>query len=843
MYSLKLDSSINSLDSYSSQGSSLESSLDSSIDFQGRNNSTTPSKMQVIKRDGREEPMFFDKITTRIKKLTEVQNSNMEKKWNFPEGIDVQMIAFETIKSISSNIKTEEIDNLSSTICCQYIDEHPNYNILASKICVSNLHKNTISSFSETMKMCLDKNIVSGSFYEIVKTNSAEIDSRIVHDHDYEFDYFGYKTLESKYLFRIDGKIVERPQFMIMRVAIGIHQDDLKSAFETYDLMSNRFFTHATPTLFNAGTPKPQLSSCFLVAMKDDSIEGIFDTLKQCALISKHAGGIGMHIHNIRGNKSPIVGTNGTSNGIVPMLRVFNETSRYVDQGGGKRKGSFAIYLEPWHCDIIDFIMLKRNTGDENLRARDLFPALWIPDRFMIAVKNNEPWYLMCPNDSPGLSDVYGEKFNQLYQRYVLEGKFKSKIMARNLWHQITVSIIETGSPYILYKDNVNRKNNQMNLGTIKSSNLCCEIMQYTDSEQTAVCNLASIAVNMCIIHQGDKVTYDFDLLRRITMIVTKNLNRVIDQNYYPVEESRYSNQKHRPIGIGIQGLADLFFEMRLNFDSAEALRLSTQIMENIQYSAILASTHLAEKDGAYESYIGSPMEKGLFQHDLWNYDGVLTLPWDRLRERVKRFGVRNSLFTAPMPTASTSQILGNTECFEPISSNLYSRRTIAGNFMVFNKYLYRDLNRLGLWSSLMKQKIQYNNGSIQRIKEIPNDIKKLYRTVWEIPQKVIINMAISRGPFICQSQSMNVFYADPSYSKLNSMLMYGWQKGLKTGLYYLRSKPAVNANKFGISAENIKIIEASLSEDSESRDSRKTPTSSKKSYVCTDEVCISCGS
>ena len=794
----------------------------------------TGLKMFVIKRDGREEIMQFDKITNRILNVTNEVNSNLKKKNNFPEGIDVHQIALETIKNINNRISTVDIDMLSSQICVSKVWDHPNYGILAGSILISSLHKMT-KGFYETMKLLYSAkdeegnnvSIISEEFYEIVKKNAKLIEEQINYDLDYEFDYFGFKTLERSYLFRINGMVVERPQHLFMRVSIGIHGNDLESAFESYRLMSQLYFIHATPTLFNAGTKRPQLSSCFLLAMKDDSIDGIYDTLKQCAQISKHAGGIGLHCHNVRGKNSPIHGTNGTSNGIIPMLKVYNETCRYVDQGGGKRKGSFAIYLEPWHPDVFEFLELKLPVGSETERARDLFFALWIPDKFMRAVKNNEPWYLLCPNRCPGLSDAYGEEFDNLYDSYVKKGAYVKKIMAQELWLKMMVSQIESGSPYVLYKDHINNKNNQKNLGTIKSSNLCTEIVQYTDANETAVCNLASISLRQFVIRNGEKVSFDYHLLQRITAIITKNLNKVIDINYYPTKECRVSNQKHRPIGIGIQGLADLFFEFRYDYDSEEAKQLSTRIMETIQYAAIASSCELAKTDGPYETFQGSPMSKGIFQHNMWGIDdSATTMDWGKLRKEVMQHGVRNSLFTAPMPTVSTSRILNNKEGIDAMTSNMFEIQSLAGNFRTINTYLFNDLKRLNLWNNEMKEMIMYYDGSIQSIPNIPDELKSLYRTVWEIPQKAVIDLAAARGPFVCQSQSMNIYYSQPSFNKLTSMLFYGWEKGLKTGMYYLRTRTLTNAKKFGVSTETIEKIKTN-----------------EKNAKSSDEPCLTCGS
>jgi ribonucleoside-diphosphate reductase alpha chain len=634
----------------------------------------------------------------------------------------------------------------------------------------------------------------------MIKEHAALLDETIDYARDFSYDYFGFKTLERSYLIKLDGKIAERPQHMLMRVAVGIHQEDIEAAMETYHLLSQKWFTHATPTLFNAGTPKPQLSSCFLLAMKDDSIEGIYDTLKQCAQISQAAGGIGLSIHNIRATGSYIKGTNGVSNGIVPMLRNFDMTARYVDQGGGKRKGSFAIYIEPWHADVFDFLDLKKNHGKEEMRARDLFYALWIPDLFMKRVENNEEWSLFCPKEAPGLADCYGEDFERLYHKYEQEGKTRKKVKAQELWFEILKSQIETGTPYMLYKDAANRKSNQQNLGTIKSSNLCTEIIEYTSPEEVAVCNLASIALPRFINEEG---VFDHQKLYDVTCTITKNLNKVIDINHYPVAEARTSNMRHRPIGIGVQGLADTFLRLRLSFDSPEARALNTDIFETIYFAAMTASKDLAKKLGTYETFAGSPLSKGIFQFDMWGVTPASgRWDWEQLRAEVKMHGARNSLLVAPMPTASTSQILGNNECFEPYTSNIYTRRVLSGEFVVMNNHLLKDLIELGLWNDQMKDALIVANGSIQHMDNIPTEIKERYRTVWEIPQKAIIDMAADRGAYICQSQSLNIHIQDANFAKLTSMHFYAWKKGLKTGMYYLRTKAAVDAIKFTIQKE-----------------------------------------
>ena len=645
--------------------------------------------------------------------------------------------------------------------------------------------------------------LLSEEVYNIIQENKEILDSTIIYDRDFGYDFFGFKTLEKSYLLKLNGKVVERPQHMIMRVAVGIHQNDIEGAIETYNLMSERWFTHATPTLFNAGTPKPQLSSCFLLSMKEDSIQGIYDTLAQCAKISQSAGGIGLSIHDIRATGSYIRGTNGTSNGIVPMLKVFNDTARYVDQGGGKRKGSFAIYLEPWHADIYDFLELKKNHGKEEMRARDLFYALWIPDLFMKRVEEEGKWSLFCPNECPGLSDSYGEEFEKLYTKYEEEGRAKATVKARDLWFKVLDSQIETGTPYMLYKDACNEKSNQKNLGTIKSSNLCTEIVEYTAPDEVAVCNLASIALPRFVIDGK----FDHQKLFEITYVVTKNLNKIIDINYYPVEEARNSNMRHRPIGLGVQGLADTFIMLRHPFESEEAKKLNKEIFETIYYASLTASKDLARENGPYQSYEGSPISQGIFQFDMWNATPSDRWEWDVLREEIMKYGVRNSLLLAPMPTASTSQILGNNECIEPYTSNIYARRVLSGEFVVVNKHLLIDLVKLGLWNEDLKDKLMINNGSIQEFDEIPDDIKELYKTVWEIKQRTIIDMAADRGAFIDQSQSLNLFIQDPNYAKITSMHFYAWKRGLKTGMYYLRTKAAADAIKFTIKKESSSFI------------------------------------
>lgn len=754
--------------------------------------------MYVVKRNGKQEPVHFDKITTRIEKLSYGLNRDY---------VNPVEIAKVVIQGLYDGIPTTELDNLAAETAASLTTKHPDYAILAARIAVSNLHKNTKKSFSETIKDLYQyvspktgqqAPLVADDVYEIVKQNADKLDAAIIYNRDYDYDYFGFKTLERAYLLKLNNKVAERPQHMIMRVAVGIHKEDIDSAIETYQLMSEKWFTHATPTLFNAGTPKPQLSSCFLLTAQDDSIEGIFNTLKQTALISQSAGGIGLSIHNIRATGSYIRGTNGQSNGLVPMLRVFNDTARYVDQGGGRRKGSFAIYLEPWHADIFEFLDLRKNHGKEEHRARDLFYALWVSDLFMKRVKTNGEWSLFCPNEAPGLYDCYGATFEALYTQYEREGRARKTIKAQELWFAILEAQIETGTPYILYKDACNEKSNQKNLGTIRSSNLCTEIIEYTSKDEVAVCNLASIALNKFVAND----TFDFQKLYDITYVVTKNLNKVIDVNYYPVPEARNSNMRHRPIGIGVQGLADAFILLKLPFDSDEARILNKNIFETIYYASLVASKDLAIKDGHYETFKGSPISQGIFQFDMWNVTPTDRWDWEGLRKEVMQHGVRNSLLLAPMPTASTSQILGNNECFEPYTSNIYSRRTLSGEFVIVNKHLMKDLVDLGLWNDDMKDNIIRHNGSIQNIKGIPDYLKEVYKTVWELSQRNIIDMAADRGAYICQSQSMNLFIENPNFGKLSSMHFYAWEKGLKTGIYYLRTKAAADPIKFTIAAE-----------------------------------------
>ena len=751
--------------------------------------------MYVVKRDGRKEAVKFDKITARIVKMC----------YGLDPLVTPEVVAMKVIEGIYDGVTTTVLDNLAAEVAAAKTIDHPDYALLASRIAVSNLHKETKKTFSEVIedmfryidpKTGQNASLVAEDVYQIIMDNKEALDSSIIYDRDFRYDYFGFKTLTRSYLMKLDGQIVERPQQMLMRVAVGIHKSNIQEAIKTYNLMSEGWFTHATPTLFNSGTPKPQMSSCFLLTMKDDSIEGIYDTLKSCAQISQSAGGIGLAIHNIRATGSYIKGTNGTSNGIVPMLRVFNDTARYVDQGGGKRKGSFAMYIEPWHADVFDFLDLKKNHGKEEQRARDLFFALWIPDLFMKRVKENGDWTLMCPHECPGLSDTHSAAFEELYTRYENEGKGRKTVKAQDLWFKILESQIETGTPYMLYKDAANAKSNQQNLGTIKSSNLCTEIIEYTAPDEVAVCNLASLALPKYVTEEG---TFDHDKLFEVTYQATINLNRIIDENYYPVIEAQNSNMRHRPIGLGVQGLADAFIMMGLPFESEEARALNREVFETIYYASMTASKDLAKVEGPYETFAGSPVSKGIFQYDMWNVTPTSRWEWDVLKEEVKQYGVRNSLLLAPMPTASTAQILGNNECFEPYTSNIYTRRVLSGEFIIVNKHLLKDLVKAGLWNKDMRQKIMQANGSVQNINEVPQNLKDLYKTAWEISQKAIIDQAADRGAYICQSQSLNIFMENANFGKLTSMHFYGWEKGLKTGMYYLRTKAATDAIKFTV--------------------------------------------
>jgi ribonucleoside-diphosphate reductase alpha chain len=758
--------------------------------------------MQVIKRNGKREGVSFDKITARVKKLCYGLDQDY---------VDSIEIAKKVIQGLFDGVTTSQLDNLAAETAATMATAHPDYAILAARIAVSNLHKNTNKSFSESMEVLYNyidpktqnkAGLISDDIIKVIRDNADRLDSTIIYDRDYSFDFFGFKTLERSYLLKADGKVIERPQHMLMRAALGIHGEDIESAIETYNYMSEKWFIHATPTLFNAGTPKPQLSSCFLLSMTDDSIGGIFETLSRCAKISQSAGGIGLSIHNIRATGSYIKGTGGTSNGVIPMLKVFNDTARYVDQGGGKRKGAFAVYLEPWHADIFEFLELKKNHGKEEMRARDLFYAMWISDLFMARVRDNAEWSLFCPNEAPGLYDCYGGEFEALYHKYEQEGKARKTIKAQDLWFAILESQIETGNPYILYKDAANKKSNQKNLGTIRSSNLCTEIMEYTAADEVAVCNLASISLGM-FVEDGE---FNFQKLYDISRVVTRNLNKVIDINYYPIPEAENSNFRHRPIGIGVQGLADAFILMRFPFDSPEAKQLNKDIFETIYYAALCESNKLAEEEGPYKTYKGSPASKGELQFDMWGVEPSNRWEWKELKAKIKSKGLRNSLLLAPMPTASTSQILGNNECFEPYTSNIYTRRTLSGEYIVVNKHLLKDLIALNLWNDDMKERLMAANGSVQDFPEIPQNLKDLYKTVWEISQKVLIDLAADRGAFICQSQSLNLFVENPNFGKLSSMHFYGWQKGLKTGMYYLRSKAAVDPIKFTLSQKHQRV-------------------------------------
>jgi len=762
--------------------------------------------MFVVKRDGRKETVKFDKITARISKLC----------YGLNPIVDPLKIAMKVIEGVFDGVTTSQLDTLAAEIAATNTTTHPDYALLASRIAIGNLHKNTKKSFSQTItdlyqyvdpKTGKGAGLIAEDVYNVVMENAPLLDSTIIYDRDFQFDYFGFKTLEKSYLLKMHGTVVERPQHLFMRVAVGIHKTDLDEIVKTYNMISEGWFTHATPTLFNAGTPKPQMSSCFLIQMKDDSIPGIYDTLKQTALISQSAGGIGLSIHNVRAKGSYIRGTNGTSNGIVPMLRVFNDTARYVDQGGGKRKGSFAIYLEPWHADVYDFLDLRKNHGKEEVRARDLFYALWIPDLFMQRVKDNGTWTLMCPNECPGLSDCWGEEFEKLYTKYESEGKGRETIKAQDLWYKIIESQIETGNPYMLYKDAANRKSNQQNLGTIKSSNLCTEIIEYTAPDEIAVCNLGSIALPK-FVKDG---AFDHDKLFEVTYQLTVNLNKIIDGNYYPVPETRNSNMRHRPIGIGVQGLADAFILMRFPFESDEAKKLNREVFETIYYASCTASKDLARRDGSYETFPGSPASKGILQFDMWNVTPTDRWEWSVLKEEITKYGMRNSLLLAPMPTASTAQILGNNECFEPYTTNIYSRRTLAGEFIVVNKHLLKDLVNLGLWNDNLKNKLMSTSGSVQNIDEIPDNLKALYKTAWEISQRVVIDMAADRGAYICQSQSLNIFMENANFGKLTSMHFYAWEKGLKTGMYYLRTKAATDAIKFTVDKSQLSQPKAAV--------------------------------
>lgn len=759
--------------------------------------------MQVIKRNGKRENVKFDKITTRI----------LQQSYGLHPSVEPILVAQRVVQGLYDGVSTTELDNLAAETAAAMATNHPDYALLAARIAVSNLHKSTHKLFSDTIhnlhhyiepKTGEKAGLISKEIYDIVQANKDAINSAIVYNRDYNFDYFGFKTLERSYLLKINGKIAERPQHLFMRVALGIHQDDIDAAIETYNLMSEKWFIHATPTLFNAATNKPQLSSCYLLTMDGDSVQDIYSTLSKCAQISKTAGGIGLSVHNIRAKGSYIKGTNGTSNGLVPMLQVFNATARYIDQGGGRRKGAFAVYLETWHDDIFEFLELKRNHGKEELRARDLFYALWISDLFMQRVLDNGDWSLFCPNEAKGLYDVYGDDFERLYTQYEREGKARRTIKAQDLWFAILDSQIETGTPYMLYKDACNRKSNQKNLGTIRNSNLCTEVLQYCSKEEAAVCNLASINLAKCVIHNQ----FDHEKLYAITQVITRNLNKVIDINYYPIPEAETSNLRHRPIGIGVQGLADAFMLLRLPFDSDAAKQLNKEIFETIYYAALTTSCELAKAQGAYSSFAGSPASQGILQYDMWGVEPTDRWDWYTLKADILKYGLRNSLLVAPMPTASTSQILGNNECFEPYTSNIYTRRVLSGEYIVVNKHLLNDLVELGLWNDDFKNLLIAHNGSVQNINNVPQELKDLYKTAWEIKQRHVIDMAADRGAYICQSQSMNIFMGDVNYKKLTSLHFYAWQKGLKTGMYYLRTQPAAQAIKFTVDDQKVKIAE-----------------------------------
>lgn len=813
-----------------------------------------PEKMYVSKRDGRKEEIHFDKITSRIQKLC--YNLNMD-------FVDPVAITFKVINGLYPGVTTQELDNLAAETAASLTTSHADYAILAARIVVSNLHKETKKAFSEVIYDLYhmvdaatgEKSpIISDFHYKVVMDNAARLNSAIIYDRDFGYNYFGFKTLEKSYLLKINGKIAERPQHMLMRVAVGIHGEDIDAAIETYNLLSEKYFTHASPTLFAAATRRPQLSSCFLLTMVADSIEGIFKSVEQCAMISKSAGGIGLNVHCIRAKGTGIAGTNGTSNGLVPMLRVFNNVARYVDQGGGKRPGAFAIYLEPWHSDIFEFLDLKKNTGKEEIRARDLFYALWIPDLFMKRVEADEEWSLMCPHKCPGLHEVWGEEFEKLYTRYEKEGRAYRTIKAQALWFAIIESQVETGTPYMLYKDACNRKSNQQNLGTIKCSNLCTEIVEYSAPDEIAVCNLASIALNAFVT---PKKEYDFKKLKEVTKTVTRNLNKIIDINYYPVPEAKKSNTRHRPIGIGVQGFADALIMLRHPYESEGAQLLNQQIFETIYYGALEASCELAEKEGPYETYEGSPVSKGILQYEMWDKTPTNLWDWAALKEKIAKHGVRNSLLVAPMPTASTAQILGNNESFEPYTSNIYNRRVLSGEFQIVNQHLLKDLTELDLWDDDMKNEIIANRGSIQQIERIPIELRNLYKTVWEISVRSSIKMAADRGAFIDQSQSFNIHVAEPNYGKLTSIHFFGWKSGLKTGMYYLRTKPAAHAIQFTVDKTrlgNTVTQNGGTPVKEQSEGQRSNPQSPEKAerdrrmaeMVCSLEnkdACMSCGS
>uniref|UniRef100_A0A669EB06 Ribonucleoside-diphosphate reductase n=1 Tax=Oreochromis niloticus TaxID=8128 RepID=A0A669EB06_ORENI len=784
----------------------------------------------------------FDKITSRVQKLCYGLNSDF---------VDPAQITMKVIQGLYSGVTTVELDTLAAETAATLTTKHPDYAILAARIAVSNLHKETKKVFSDVMEDLynyinpLNKRhspMISKETLDVVLENKARLNSSIIYDRDFSYNFFGFKHVYgcrpsgTNYLTSF-SVVAERPQHMLMRVSVGIHKGDIDAAIETYNLLSEKWFTHASPTLFNAGTNKPQMSSCFLLAMMDDSIDGIYDTLKQCALISKSAGGIGLAVSCIRATGSYIAGTNGTSNGLVPMLRVYNNTARYVDQGGNKRPGAFAVYLEPWHFDVFEFLELKKNTGKEEQRARDLFFALWIPDLFMKRVETNQDWSLMCPSECPGLDECWGEEFEELYTRYEKEGRAKRVVKAQQLWYAIIESQTETGTPYMLYKDACNRKSNQQNLGTIKSSNLCTEIVEYTSKDEVAVCNLASIALNMYVTPEK---TYDFKKLASVTKVIVKNLNKIIDINYYPVPEAERSNKRHRPIGIGVQGLADAFILMRYPFESPEAQLLNIQIFETIYYAALEASCELAAELGPYETYPGSPVSKGILQYEMWNKTPTDLWDWKVLKEKIAKHGVRNSLLLAPMPTASTAQILGNNESIEAYTSNIYTRRVLSGEFQIVNPHLLKDLTERGLWNEDMKNQLIAHNGSIQNIDDIPDDLKQLYKTVWEISQKTVLKMAADRGTYIDQSQSLNIHIAEPNYGKLSSMHFYGWKLGLKTGMYYLRTKPAANPIQFTLNKEKLKEAQSAKSVEEETRERN---TAAMVCSLANKDECLMCGS
>jgi len=795
--------------------------------------------MYVVKRNGQQQPVSFDKITARISSLQEGLNSKY---------VDATIVAQKVVQGVYPGVTTEELDELAAQTAAYMATEHPDYALLAARISVSNLHKKTLDSFTETCralnayvhpKTGKRAALISDEVYKVIMDNAEVLNNAIDYTRDFTYDYFGFKTLERSYLLKMSGVVTERPQHMLMRVSVGIHTNDIPAALEMYDLMSKKMYTHATPTLFNAGTRRPQLSSCFLMVMQDDSIEGIYKTLKHCAQISKNAGGIGLSVHNIRASKSYIAGTNGCSNGLVPMLRVFNATARYVDQGGGKRKGSIAIYLEPWHADIVDWLDLKKNHGKDEARARDLFYGLWIPDLFMKRVEANGEWTLMCPHECPGLHECHSEAFETLYTKYESEGRGRVKVKAQELWFKILTSQIETGTPYMMYKDSCNSKSNQQHLGCIKSSNLCTEIVEYTAPDEIAVCNLASINLRSFVVQiEGQPTTYDFDELCRVTKIVAKNLNKVIDVNFYPVKEAENSNMRHRPIGIGVQGFADALMLMRFPFESPEATQLNKDIFETMYFGAVTASMECAKVEGKYPTYEGSPASKGKLQYDLWNVTPSDRWDWASLKVDIAEHGLRNSLLMAPMPTASTSQILGNNECFEPYTSNMYNRRVLAGEFTVVNQHMLRDLTSRGLWTPEVRNQMMADRGSIQNIQEIPADIRALYKTVWEISQKKLIDMSIDRAAYICQSQSFNVHMADATLGKLTSMHFYAWKKGAKTGLYYLRTKPKAEAIQFTVDQASLaQRVRDNAKKSAEAKDEEETKKEAD------DDVCLSCGS